>query len=195
MKRPTWATTIGILAIVFGVLGIFSGAQEMTMPLMLKMQKEMMHEMGLRKTSDGESVPKMTFEVEKEGDSTTVKIPDMFGVMDKFFSYPEWYTSWAIVIGGVSMLIAGIYLLSGIFLLMTKPVAINAFYLAVFLSVIWALVQTAIYISTGNTLLLTQIPGAVASIVIDIIFLVVVLNGNKEAYILRQPPAIPDIPA
>jgi len=42
MKRPTWATIVGILGIVFGCFGILGGGQSVFMPKMMEMQKEML---------------------------------------------------------------------------------------------------------------------------------------------------------
>ena len=40
MKRPTWATIVGVLGIIFGCFGIIGAGQEILMPNMLKLQKE-----------------------------------------------------------------------------------------------------------------------------------------------------------
>jgi len=42
VKKPTWVTVIGVLGIIFGCFGILGGGQEIAMPKMMKMQKEML---------------------------------------------------------------------------------------------------------------------------------------------------------
>jgi len=68
MKRPTWATIAGVLAIIFGIFGVFGGAQEMAMPSMLEMQKEMMGNLSKGKTPEGEPTPKISIEIEDDGE-------------------------------------------------------------------------------------------------------------------------------
>ena len=41
MNRPTWATVVGIMGIVFGCFGILGGGQLMVMPKMMEMQEQM----------------------------------------------------------------------------------------------------------------------------------------------------------
>ena len=182
MKRPSWATTIGILGIIFGILGVSGGAQEMAMPSMFEMQKDMMTSLSEGTDSKGEDIPKVSWEIEKDGEIQKIKMAEMFENLQEQFQLPEWYKSWAAAIGGISMLAAALYLLSGIFLLMTKPIAITLFYTAIGVSITWAIIQATLYTQAGSGMLMAQIPGFMASIVIDIVLLVVVLAGNKEAF-------------
>lgn len=182
MKRPTWATIVGVLAIIFGVFGVFGGAQEVAMPSILEMQKEMMTHFSEGKTPDGKDVPKMSWEIENNGENQKIDMSSMFEGIQEQFQVPEWYKSWAMVIGLISMGVAALYLLSGIFLLMTKQFAVKIFYIAIGVSISWAILQAVIYSQVGSGMLMTQIPGFIASVVIDIILLVVVLVGGKEAF-------------
>ncbi|MGD8669435.1 MAG: hypothetical protein PVF31_05095 [Desulfobacterales bacterium] len=47
MKRPTWVTIVGVLGIIFSCLGILAAGQEMIMPKILEMQKEMLSDIGI----------------------------------------------------------------------------------------------------------------------------------------------------
>ena len=141
MKRPTWATIVGVLAIVFGVFGILSGAQEMFMPSMLKMQKEMMAGLGKGSITVGKTAPNMAREI--EGETRKMDLSQMFETFEKQLEIPDWYNSWAAVIGMVSMAVAALYLLSGVFLLMAKQFAIKVFFVAFSASILWATFQAA----------------------------------------------------
>jgi len=185
MKRPTWATIVGVLAIIFGIIGVFGGAQEMAMPSMVEMQKQMMTSLSQGKTPDGETAPKMTLEMEKDGNVERVEMSQLFEAMEDKFKIPDWYESWAIVFGIVSMIVAGLYLLAGIFLLMTKQSAIKVFYIAIALSVAWAVFEAAFFSRMGSAILMAKIPGSIASIVIDVILVFVVFIGSKEAFVER----------
>ncbi|WP_444894701.1 hypothetical protein ACJJIW_11630 [Microbulbifer sp. JMSA004] len=186
MKRPTWATIIGVLAIIFGIFGVLGGAQEIAMPSILEMQKEMMAEFSKGKTPDGKDMPQLTLEIEEEGEPKRIEFSQMMESMQEQFKVPEWYESWSIVFGIVSMVVAGLYLISGIFLMMTKDFAIKLFYIAIAASVIWAIIQAVISSQSNSGFLMAQIPGSISSIVIDIILLIVVLVGSKEAFVPQQ---------
>ncbi len=65
MKRPTWVIIIGIMGIVFGCLGILSAGQDILMPKILKMQKEMfvnIQQFAEEDPDQDSSFPAKTFE-------------------------------------------------------------------------------------------------------------------------------------
>ncbi|WP_276783771.1 hypothetical protein [Thalassolituus oleivorans] len=186
MKRPTWATIVGVLAITFGIMGIFSGAKDIAMPSILEMQKEMMMSFSNGKTPDGKDLPQITWEFEKDGEKQKIEISKMFEGAQEQFQFPDWYKSWAVVIGLVSIAAATLYLFSGIFLLMKKPLAVKVFYVTISVSIAWACIQTLIFAQSGNGMLMAEIPMFIPSILIDIILLIVVLTGNKDAFNAEQ---------
>ncbi|WP_444897051.1 hypothetical protein [Microbulbifer sp. SSSA005] len=187
MKRPTWATVVGVLAIIFGILGVLAGVQEIAIPSMIEMQKEMMTSFSEGKTPDGKSVPEMSWEIKKDGEKQKTDMSQMFEGIEEQFEHPEWYKSWAAVLGLISLVVAALYLLSGILLLMAKQFSIRIFYVAIGVSVIWAIVQAIIYSQADSSMLMAaQIPSSISSVVIDIILLVVVFIGSKEAFSTEQ---------
>ena len=166
MKKPSWVSIVGILLILFGVLDILGGAEKIMLPSMLEMQQHVMSEMSKNTAMIG-------------------PMKDLSGMMkslEEQFQYPDWYKSWAVVLGLVSMLVAGLYLLSGIFLMMLKPFAIRVFYCAIALSIAWAVALITLYVKSDTGILQAQIPGALASIIIDIVLLIVVLVGEKDVF-------------
>lgn len=168
MKRPTWATVVGILAMIFGLMDILGAAQKMALPSMFEMQQQMTKEMA--SVNDSALIGPMK------------EVMDLFKSMQKEFQFPEWYKTWATVLGLISMAVAGLYLLSGIFLILMKPSAPRLFYLTIAVSIIWALVLAVVYVKSGAAILMGQLPALIASIVIDVVLLIVVLTGNKEAF-------------
>ncbi|WP_020405389.1 hypothetical protein [Hahella ganghwensis] len=180
MNKPTWVTVIGILMIIFGGLGILGAAQEIAMPVMMDMHKEMMTAFG--QGEDGAGVPKISWEIEQDGEKQTLDMSQFYDAMQEQLQFPDWYKSWGMLMGLVSMAIGALYLLSGIFLLMTKSFAVNTIYLALGLSILWAIIQGVLFLGTDSGLLLAQVPAFLASIVIDIILLIVVLTGSKDVF-------------
>jgi hypothetical protein len=45
MKRPRWATAVGILGMIIAFFGITASGQMLTMPKMIKLQHQIMHDM------------------------------------------------------------------------------------------------------------------------------------------------------
>lgn len=181
MQRPTWATVVGILAILFGSFGVIGGAQEIVMPYMLDMQKDMMQNMNemVQEIQKKELEKKSESSKNVEHHYNPLKIFDFFS--DKM-DLPDWYRTYALLFGVVSMLIAGFYLLCGILLLMLKPLAPLLFKITLAFSILWGVISGLIYGLSDNFVLIMSIPGSVAGIVIDIVLLVVIFVGNKEAF-------------
>jgi len=172
MKRPTWATIIGVLAIIFGIIGILSGAQEMAMPSMIETQKEVQKEMMSNLASGANGIPA----------PPAAGVANMMEAMNTQLELPEWYMSWAPIMGLLSIVIASIYLASGVFLLIVKQFAVKLFYVAIGLSILWAAIQAVIFEKTGVGIIMAQMAGSVASLAIDIVLLFVVLFCSKEAF-------------
>ena len=183
MKRPTWATVVGILALIFGIFGVLAGAQEMAIPSMLELQEKFMED--LAQSSENAS-PNASITIEDDGKTQTMHMAPMFEHFKESFQIPDWYASWVVVIGLVSMIISAIYALSGMFLLMVKTFAIRFFYTSITISIIWAIVQILFYSQAASGFLLAQIPASIFSIVIDVILLITVLSGNKDAFQVRN---------
>lgn len=185
MKRPTWATVIGILMIIFGVFGVLHGAQEMVMPSVMDMQKKIMTTIDESKVHD-EDGSKASTDAQEADAQLQMNMMKLFSEVQEEFKYPEWFKSWSLVFGLISMVVGALYILSGTFLLMMKPFAIKLFYTTIGISVIWSVIQIVVYSVSTSSILLVQIPGAVGSIVIDIVLLVVVIVGNKESFAQQQ---------
>lgn len=177
MKRPIWLTIVGVLAILFGIAGVFSGADQMSAPAVVELHQEVLEVVREEKPAPPteESAPQAGAKVEDGG----VDISIAFETKTQAFNLPDWYKSWALVIGGLSMIVAIFYFSSGVLLLMERDNAVKVFHFAITLSVIWVVLQSIIYIQTDSGVLIAQIPSALASVVIDFMLLAVVFFGRK----------------
>ena len=188
-SKPTWVSIIGVLLIVFGAFGIFGGAQEIMMPTIMEMQKGVLDsigksiESGMHETSGDQQGNSGQQKAQQE------QMAKLFTGMMEQFQPPEWYKSWAAVFGLISIVVSVLYLVSGIFLLMIKRFAIPVFYVAIGASITWAIIQGVIFSQSPSGMLLSKIPGSIASIVIDIILVVVVIAADKEAFAKRSEQA------
>lgn len=176
MKRPTWATIVGVLAILFGIAGVFGGADEMSAPAVVKLQHEVLEVLRKEKPIPEAETPAPQAGADEEDE---IDMSVVFKVSTKSFTLPDWYKSWALVIGGLSMIVAMCYFSAGILLLMEKRYAVQVFHIAIALSIIWVVFQAIIYSRSGSPVLMAQIPSALASVVIDIMLVMVVFFGSK----------------
>ena len=123
MKRPTWATVVGILGILLGNGGIIGSLQIMFMPQMLEWQKTMMPD--FHGEVPQEEVTNYEVGVEQtENNSTSFGI---FGSQEEMFSFPDWFKQWSIVSGVIKLLISAIALYASIGILQLKKSAIGIF--------------------------------------------------------------------
>jgi hypothetical protein len=175
MKRPTWATVVGVLGIILSSLGVLGAGQFMMMPKMMQFQKEMMAGMQ-------ESMEKQ----ESTKDREMMPPKEMFKMFEKMWDTPEWYATWCIVAGLLSLLISGFYLFASITLLQVKPSAIRLFYTAVGLSIGLALLKGFAAASAMSFMGLAMLFGSMCGVVIDIVLVIVVATGDKEAFIREQ---------
>ena len=190
MKRPTWATVVGILGIVFSCLGFLGAGQEIMMPKILKFQKEMFShiEENIQKQSD-EARERMSSENENR---SNVDFPtEMFKFMGKMWEFPEWYGKWIVIFGVIKLFLCGLYLFASIRLLQIKPSAIRLFYLAAGLTIFLSLIKGIVSLSALSFIGFTMMFGVMFGVIIDIVLIIVVATGNKEAFSSKSPPPLP----
>ena len=191
MKRPTWVTVVGVLGIIFACLGILGAGQEMIMPKMMKMQKEMFTDFGEMIEAEMEKErAKQSFNGEQPpgGDEFPM---DFFDSILNMFDFPEWYGTWSIIAGILKLIVCAFFLLASIQLLQLKPSSIHLFYGAAGASITLAVFKGAIALSAGSFIAMAMMVGGVFGIIIDIILIIVVVTGDKAAFYRQQPPPIP----
>ena len=189
MKRPTWATIIGILGIIFGCFGILGGGQEIFLPKMLTMQKQMFSE--IEKIAE-EQQAKNNSEI--NSDEQQSKTPDpafsheIFQPMKKMFEFPDWFGLWSMIAGLAKAIVSASYLLASIWLLQTKPFSIRLFYWAAGSSIALSILKGIVSSSAFSFMGISMMFGGVFGGFIDIILIIVVATGNKEVF---QPQSAP----
>ena len=196
MKRPTWATVVGILGIVFSCLGFLGAGQEIMMPKILKFQKEMFShiEKSIQKQSDERQaeMPDETRERMSSENRSNVDFPtEMFKFMGKMWEFPEWYGKWIVIFGVIKLFLCGLYLFASIRLLQIKPSAIRLFYLAAGLTIFLSLLKGIVSLSALSFIGFTMMFGVMFGVIIDIVLIIVVATGNKEAFSSTSPPPLP----
>lgn len=172
MKRPTWATVVGILGIIFGVFGILGGGQEMMMPKMLEMQKEMFSKIEEAQKKDNSA------------SHQTVQLPtEMRSMMEETWNYPPWFGSWSIFSGISRALISALYLFAAIWMLQVKPTAIKLFYWAAGLSIFLSLLKLIVAaFATDSFMGIGMAMGSAFGGLIDLVLIVVVATADKSAF-------------
>jgi hypothetical protein len=170
MKRPTWATVVGIIGIVMGCFGILGGGQLMIMPKMMEMQKGMW-------TAMQESMEKQV-----AADPRQAPPKEMFKVFEKMWDVPEWFGTWCVAAGLIALLISGFYLFASIRLLQVKPTAVRLFYCAAGLSIGFALLKVVVALAATSFMGMTMMFGGMLGLIINVVLLIVVATGNKEPF-------------
>ena len=173
MKRPTWATIIGILG----------GGQEIFLPTMLTMQKQMFSE--IKKIAEEQQAKRNSEINSDEQQSKTPNpafSPEIFKPMKKMFEIPDWFGLWSVIAGFAKAIVSAVYLLASIWLLQTKPLSIRLFYWAAGSSIALSILKGFVFLSAFSFMGMAMMFGGVFGAFIDIILIIVVVTGNKEAF-------------
>ena len=191
MKRPTWATVVGILGVIFGCLGILSAGSEMMMPKMMKFQKQMFSDIQKIIEEDIEKQSaKQSYQKDKHRGDAEIPLK-IFKSISQMWDFPEWYGTWSIIAGILKLLISALYLLASIRLLQIKLSAIKLFYWAAGSSVALGVLKAGVALSVASFMGIAMMFGGFFGIVNDIVLIIVVANGNKAAFYSQIPPPLP----
>jgi len=191
MKRPTWATVVGILGVIFGCLGILSAGSEMMMPKMMKFQKQMFSDIQKIIEEDIEKQSaKQSYQKDKHRGDAEIPLK-IFKAISQMWDFPEWYGTWSIIAGILKLLISALYLLASIRLLQIKLSAIKLFYWAAGSSVALGVLKAGVALSVASFMGIAMMFGGFFGIVIDIVLIIVVASGNKAAFYSQIPPPLP----
>ena len=179
-KRPTWATVVGIMGIVFSSFGILGAGQTMMMPKMVEFQKQMFS--AMTEEMEREYTERKN---SSEGDQARTQAPPpkaMFETMQKMWDIPEWYKGWSVVTGLLQLLISGFYLFVCIRLLQMKNAAIQMFYFAAGAKILHGIVNGIVGAMAASFMVMSLMFWGAFGIVIHIVLLIVVVTGDKEAF-------------
>ena len=191
MKRPTWATVVGVLGIIFSCLGILGAGQEIMMPKIFKLQKEMFSD--FEKIIQEETEKERTNQTDQEGENkSSSEIPmGIFKSFTKMMDFPDWFGTWLIISGILKLLVSAFFLLASIRLLQMKTSSIKLFYWAAGSSIALGVLKGIVALSALSFMAIAMMFGGVFGIVIDIVLIIIVATGNKEAFFSQSPPPLP----
>ena len=200
MTRPTWATVVGVLGIIFAGLGVLGAAQMMIMPMIMSFQKKMIGTMeqtidlaekreALRKQKEEKAAEAAEAQEEQPlvGRAAPAVPPprmpkELFRMFDRMVEMPPWFKAWSIAGGLVGMAISGVYLFASIGLLMTKPWAPMFFCATAGCDIAYGVVRIVIQASAMTLFSMAMIPMAMPSFVVNVVLLIVVAVGDKRAF-------------
>lgn len=183
MKRPTWATVVSILGIIFSLFGILGAGQHIMMPKMMEFQKQIFTQMGEMQKQ----------QARREGSE---KVPDeefsrMVQAMEKMWETPEHFASWSVGMGILQLLVSGFGLFAYICLLQVKRYSVKLVYWALGLGIAVAALKGAVLLSSMSLMAVAMMFGSLFGVVIHLVLLIVVLLGDKSAYYRMQRVAAP----
>ena len=189
MNRPQWATFIGVIFIVFGGCGIINNSYTINLPDIIKTHKEMVDTF-----TDSIFVNKSqkdSITITEKSDSTNIsniiETPVKKGITkfyNNFFGKSDWLEKAFPIIGLIGILISALFVISGRFLLMKKHYAIKLVYIILTIALLFS-ISKFLLVKINNLEGFIGISfkiGSIISFVIDLILLIVVISGNKEAY-------------
>ena len=188
MTRPTWATVVGVLGIIFGCLGILGGGQEILLPKLIEMQQTMISQLSSRLEQEveqqGEEDGASTSSDQRAiGPSDAALAFGMLKSMQGQWEFPDWFPAWSVFSGTLTMLVSALYLLAAIWLLQVRPVSIPLFYWAAGLSIALGVLKAMVLVSVASFWGAALMVGGTFGVVIDVVLLIVVITGDKAAFL------------
>ena len=210
MKTPTWATVIGIIMILFGGCGALSNVQKIQSPSTLdemsgtfeeissEINKEVKKEMSQEVSDSTKSDEEDFFEDESDQDSSTVRgfgmskqdsagmaaFEGVFGKLDNMLVFSDYYKTWIVRLGILGLIASVIYLVSGLLLIMGKPVALNVTYGAIAFSLFSVIFQIVIMALDKESGFMAK-TGNFANyfmVLVNVILIVIVLASDKSYF-------------
>jgi hypothetical protein len=187
LKRPTWATIVGILGIFFGCLGLLGAVRIIVMPHLMELQAEVLKSLQQSienlEVSTGQQMP-----LERSSTENAMKArEDTADELENIYDLPDWYGTWSLVAGLLAAIASGLYVFASIRLLQVKPSAIKLFYLAVGLSITVTLLRCLVATASRSLMAPDVLVGSIPAMVIHTVLVTVVATGNKEAFACERP--------
>ncbi len=169
MNRPTWVTVVGVLLIIFGILGMVGNIQAIFVPQF----------MGLHESF---------FEMARErAEERNPDAAEVFDELEKMSDVPEWFPTWISFYGFIGVLFMMLYFFSGIAMLNLKRNAIKLAYLALGLSIMFALGQILVALMfLSSFVVIGLVFGGVISLIIDLIILSVIMTHDQSIFSNQQ---------
>ncbi|WP_039929083.1 hypothetical protein [Leptospira yanagawae] len=120
-KRPTWISATGIIGIIFSIIGLYAGVEDLFTPQIIDKQKEIFENFET-KTKEPNKKNVINNNIKKA-------TSDLFSSFNEMIEKPIWYEKWMIYTGVMTPLVLNISLLYiCINLLSLKSSAVVMFY-------------------------------------------------------------------
>jgi len=188
-EKAKWVPIVAVLGIIMGAFGVFGGIQYISMPQIMKFQKEFMPEwMGNMNKRLEEKQAGMNERLKKAGVTYTVKSMENFSenykkMMDKFMNFPAWYNTFCYIAGAIGLVIGAFYLYASIMMLQWKAAGLKMFYAAVIAALIFVIARgIGTAMAMPAMLAISSLAGSFFSLIINIILLSVAAGGSKEGF-------------
>lgn len=155
MKRPGWATAVGVVGVIWGCLGLLGAALTMLMPIFM---------------------PKMLIEAQKlvTAGQGPQQAGESFKMIAHLWNMPYLLNS-CVIIGLIGVFVSGFFVLASIRLLQVRRSAIKLIYAALGIEII----VNILLLPDGMVLKAVSI---LSGVVIYVVLLFVVAAGDKQAF-------------
>ncbi len=181
MERPTWATVVGILGIVFSCFGLMGAGSDIIMPKVMDVQKEMFMQM--------EAFQAEVIKSDGADQNVDARFFEIFKSIGKMWETPEWFGVFSVTTGIIKLIISGLTLFACIRLLQLKPSAITLFYWGAGLNI--GLVVFKLIVALFSISFMAMMFGGIFGVVVYIVLIIVVASGDKASFYRSVPPPIP----
>jgi hypothetical protein len=173
MKRPGWVTTVGVIGIIIGCLGIVGAGQSIMMPKILDTQKAFWTEMKASMTQYDITEPEQ------------MPSPEVMQMMESMWDIPGWFDAFCLIAGVAAPVVCILYVFACIRLLQISPTAIRLFYTAAGIAMVFSVLKIVFVLAALSFMGMSMIVGSLLCIVINVILLIVVATKDKTAFALQ----------
>ena len=174
MKRPTWATVISVLGIIFSLMGMLGAGQDIAMPMMMQFQKQVFTQI--------QEVHEREAQSEGSENEAGEEFDRMAESMEKMWNMPAWFGAFSVSTGLLKFLICGFGLFAYIALLQVKPYSIKLVYWALSLAIGLTVLKGAISVASMSLMVMVMGIGSVFGLMANIVLLIVVATADKTEF-------------
>jgi hypothetical protein len=172
MRKPGWVTTVGILGIILGGMGLLGSIQALSFNSLMAAQQQMLRTMGSR--SDTEP---------------GAQVATFFA--DLLSGVPAWFGKWMVGAGLAGLVVFGAYLLASVRLFRVRPGAVPGFCWISAVVIAYSCAQgVAGYLAFGRLGAVFALMTLVST-AIYVALLSVAIASDKSAFRSTPPPLPP----
>ena len=179
VKKPTWVTVVAVVAIIFSCFGLIGGAQEIIMPQTVEFQKKMFTTVTEEFKREMEKQPENSDPAAQQAQQT---ILNLFKMFESMFDFPDWYMSWIVISGILSLVVNGFYLFAAIWFMQLKSRAVPLLTTAFIISIGLGVTKIVVAVNALSSLALMMMSGGLLAVVIELVLLIVVLTAEKACF-------------